>query len=143
MPRAVSVSIAVVILVVCLEQHYAVRLRVAKQSYGVVGGLLKVTETDDVAEGLDGVEYAVSATVCLHQSVHLQVLVHPKRVERLGVKARKEHVDHYQQVQLTVLHPLAHVLVVALETLAAKVIAASELPVVVVHRLLQCVLVCL
>ena len=55
---------------------------------------LQVAEGDDVAVGLDRVEDAVGARVRLDQAMGAQVLVDEQRVERGGVEAGQEHVDH-------------------------------------------------
>ena len=43
-------------------------------------------------------------TVGLNQAVHFQVFIHPQRIQRRGVKAGQEHIDHDQQVKFLVLH---------------------------------------
>ena len=70
---------------------------------------------DDVAVGLDRVQDAVGARVRLDQAVVDQALVDEQRVQRRGVEAGQEHVDHDDQVDLAVLQSLRQVLVVVLE----------------------------
>ena len=60
-----------------------------------------------------------------------QVFVNPQRVERRGVKARQEHVDHDGQIHLALLHAVGQVLVVVLEALGTRVEARGEHRVVV------------
>ena len=60
--------------------------------------------TAEFAEYLDGIENAVCARIGLNQAVHFQVFIHPQRIQRRGVKAGQEHIDHDQQVKFLVLH---------------------------------------
>ena len=99
----------------------------------MVNLVLEVVEAHDVAKGLHAVQDSVGAREGLDEPVVAQVLVHPERVQRGGVKAREEHVDHDEQVELAVLHPQRDVLVVALELVARGVVARAEHPVVVAY----------
>lgn len=63
--------------------------------------------------------------------MRLEVLVGPQGVERCGVKACQEHVDHDHQIQLAFFQPLRQVLVVVLELVGAGVEAGAEQSVVV------------
>ena len=116
------------VLVVGLEDDDAARLGVSEQADRLVDPLGEVAEAHDVAERLDGVEDAVRAGERLDEAVHLQVLVDPQGVERLGVEAGEEHVDDDEHIealrrgQRLAVHILAlqaarHVLVVAVEAL--------------------------
>ena len=89
-----------------LEEDDAAGVLVAEERDRVVCLLLEVTEADDVAEGLDRVEDPVRARIGLQQTVSAQVLVDPERVEGGGVEAGQKHVDHDDEVDLTVLQPL-------------------------------------
>ena len=108
--------VTIVVVIKGSHQHNAAGILVAKQSQTLVGGFFQIAEADDVAAVLHGIQYAVGAAESLQESMHLQVLIHPQRVQRLGIETRQEHVDHNQQVQFAVLHALAHVLVEALES---------------------------
>ena len=66
--------------------------------------------------------------------MHLQVLIHPQSVERLGVKSSKEHSHHDKQVEVVVLHPQRDVLIVVLEFFAADIVFRAEHLVVVGYR---------
>ena len=116
------------VLVVGLEDDDAARLGVAEQADRLVDPLGEVAEAHDVAERLDGVEDAVRARERLDEAVHLQVLVDPQRVERLGVEAGEEHVDDDEHIEalrcgqrlavhVLALHAARDVLVVAVEAL--------------------------
>ena len=50
----------------------------------------------------------------------LEVLVHPKRVERRSVKAREEHIDDDEQIDLALLHALRKILVIILEGIPVR-----------------------
>ena len=68
--------------------------------------------------------------------MHLQVLIYPQGVERLGVKSCQEHSHHDKQVEVVVLHPQRDVLIVVLEFFAADVVFRAEHLVVVGYRYL-------
>ena len=104
---------------------------VAEEGEGVLGCLFEVAEAHDVAGGLERVEDSVGAAVCLHQAVHLQVLVDPEGVDGLGVEAGEEHVDDDEQVQFTHLHLAGDVLVVVVEGVAVGAEVGAEHGVVV------------
>ena len=69
--------------------------------------------------------------------MHPEVLVHPQRVERGGIKPREEHVDDDEKVNLAVLHPERHILVVVLELVGRGVVVGAKHRVVVLDSLLQ------
>ena len=69
--------------------------------------------------------------------MHTQVLIHPKRVERGGVESGEEHVHHYEQINLAVLHAQRHVFIIVLEFLCRCVVACAEHCVVVGYALFQ------
>ena len=114
-----------------MQQDNAAGLSVAKQRNGGIHPLLQVAETDDVAEGLDGVQNAVGAAKSLDEPVHLQVLVHPEGVQGGGVKAGEEHIHHDQQIQFLVFHPQGDILVVILEFVTVGGVVGVEHLVVV------------
>ena len=90
-----------------------------------------------VSECFDGVQNPVRPAEGLDQSVRLQVLVHPQRIQRRCVKACQEHVHHNQQVQFLVLHPKGYVLIVILELVAGRVVGGVEHFVVIVNSRFQ------
>ena len=104
-----------IIFVERLHEHQSARLVIAKDGQTLISGIFQITEADDVTAVLHRIQNSVRTTVGLQQSVHLQVLVHPKRVQRLGVKTRQEHTHYYQDIDLLVLHAERHILVVVLE----------------------------
>jgi hypothetical protein len=53
-----------------------------------------------MAVGLDRIQDAVGARIGLEQPVSTQVFAHPQGVERSGIEAGQEHIDHDHQVQL-------------------------------------------
>jgi len=44
-----------------------------------------------------------------------QVFIHPQGIEGRRVKAGQKHIDHQQNIHLTVFHPLADIFMVILE----------------------------
>jgi len=74
---AFLVLVSEVIIVEAAHQHNAASILIPEQRDGCVNPLLQVTETHNVAEGLDAVQDTVGAAERLNQTVHLQVLVHP------------------------------------------------------------------
>ncbi len=66
-----------------------------------------------------------------------QVLVDPQRVERRGVEAGEEHVDHDHEVDLSPLESQRQILVVVLEPLGGGVEARAEQVVVVLDGVLE------
>ena len=62
-------------MLVRLEQHYASGIPVSEEFERFVGGVLEISEANDVAVGLDGVEDAIGAREGLQQPVCLQWLV--------------------------------------------------------------------
>ena len=65
---------------------------------------MQIAEADDIAKGLDAVQDTVRPAERLNQTVHLQVLVHPKGIQGRGIEARQKHIDHDQQVKFFILH---------------------------------------
>ena len=93
---AVVILIAVIIVRKASEQHDTIGVFIPKQGDGIIGGLLQVPETDDIAIGFYGIEDAVRPGIRLDQSVHFQIFVNPQGVQCSGVKAGQEHIDHDQ-----------------------------------------------
>ena len=143
----VFVVVTAVVGIVIFQEHDTFRRAVAEERDSFVGRLLKISETDDISERLDGVQNPVRARVRLNQAVHSQVFIDPERVERGRVKARQEHIHDNQQVQLAFFHPVGNVLVIVLEFVGTRVEIRVETRVVVgdggvqkvARRLVKCV----
>ena len=69
--------------------------------------------------------------------MHFQVFIHPQRIQRRGVEAGQEHIDHDQQVKFLVLHPQGNILIVILEFVPVCGIVGVEHPVVVTDGRIQ------
>ena len=82
-------------------------------------------------------ENTVGAGKGLDQPVHFQVFIHPQGVERGGVKACKEHIDHDEQVQLLIFHPQGYILVVALKFIPVRGIIGMEQGIVILNGAVQ------
>ena len=115
---AVLCIVSFVVRLKVFEQNNARSILIAEQSNRIIGLLLEVAKTYDIAVGLHRVEYAVGSAVCLYQSVLFKVLIYEQRVERCGIKSSQEHIDHYQQIHLSVLHTQRQVFVVVLKLIA-------------------------
>ena len=76
---------------------------------------MQIAEADDIAVGLDGVQNPVRPGKRPNEAVHLEIFVHPERVERCRVKACQEHIDHDEQIDLPRLDALGQVFVVILK----------------------------
>ncbi len=87
---------------------------------------MKITETYDIPENLNGIEYAVSTRKRLNKSVHFQIFIDPKRVERCRVKAREEHIHHDQQIKFFVLHSQRNILIIVLKFIAISAVVRVE-----------------
>ena len=98
---------------------------------------MQVAEADDIAKGLDAVQDTVRPAERLNQTVHLQVLVHPKGIQGRGIEARQEHIDHDQQVKFLVLHAERYILVVVLEPFAIGRVVRVEHLVVILNGCVQ------
>lgn len=98
---------------------------------------MQIAETDNVAVGLDGVQNPVRPGKRLNEAVHLEIFVHPERVERCRVKARQEHIDHDEQIDLPRLDALGQVFVVILELVRRRVKIDVEGLVVILNRSVQ------
>ena len=55
------------------------------------------------------------ACVFLNESMHLQVLIDPQRIEGRRIKACQEHIHHNQNINLPFLHPLRYIFIIILE----------------------------
>ena len=120
-PSLAIFLIAVIVRIIALEQHNAAGPAVTKKRDRVVGGFLQIAEADDIAVGLDGVQNPVRPGKRLNEAVHLEILVHPERVERCRVKACQEHIDHDEQIDLPRLDTLGQVFVVILKLVRRRV----------------------
>ena len=108
---------------------------------------MQIAETDNVAVGLDGVQNPVRPGKRLNEAVHLEIFVHPERVERCRVKACQEHIDHDEQIDLPRLDALGQVFVVILKLVRRRVKIDMERLVIVLNggvqkiarSLVQCV----
>ena len=69
--------------------------------------------------------------------MHLQVLIHPERVEAFSVEARQEHSHNDEQIDVLVLHSQGEILVVVLKLVGAGVVAGTKLMVVFLDATLQ------
>ena len=94
-------------------------------------------EADDNAVGFNGVQNPVRPGKRLNETVHFKVLVHPERIERRRVKARQEHIDHDEQIDLPRLDALGQVFVVILELVRRRVKIDVERLVIVLNRGVQ------
>lgn len=61
------------------------------------------------------VEYPVGAGIGLDQPVVFEVFIDIEGIEGGAVEAGEEHVDHEQDIDLTVFHPFADVLVIVVK----------------------------
>ena len=134
---SVGILVAKVVILIATHQDDTARFLIAKQRNCIVGALLQIAEANDVAEHLDGIENPVGAGICLNQPVHFQVFIHPQRIQRRGVEAGQEHIDHDQQVKFLVLHPQGNILIVILEFVPVCGIVGVEHPVVVTDGRIQ------
>ena len=119
------------------ENGHATGFRITKERKRFVGGLLQVAETNDVAKGLDAVQYAVGAAVGLQQSVIAQILVNPKGVKRGSIEASEEHIHHKENVNLTVFHSQRHIFIVVGEFVGGCVVTGAKHLVIVLDGSLQ------
>ena len=120
------VVISLEIVVKRAQNGNTTSLRVSEERKSLVGGVFQIAEADNIAELLDAIQYSVCATIRLQQSVISQVLVYPQRVQRCGVKTRKEHVHDQQQVYLSVLHSQRNILIVVGELVGTGVVARTK-----------------
>ena len=98
---------------------------------------MQIAEADDNAVGFNGVQNPVRPGKRLNETVHFKVLVHPERIERRRVKARQEHIDHDEQIDLPRLDALGQVFVVILELVRRRVKIDVERLVIVLNRGVQ------
>ena len=129
--------IAMVIVRIFAQQDNAACIFISKQRNSRIHPLLQVAEADDIAKGLDAVQDTVRPAERLNQTVHLQILIHPKGVQGRGIKACQEHIDHDQQVKLLVLHAERYIFVVILEPFAIGRIVRMEHLIVILNRCIQ------
>ena len=125
------IRVAIVIVGKWAQRHDPVGRSIAETRYGGVCTLLQIAEAYNIAKGLYGVQNAVCARKRLQEPVHLQVLIHPQRIECGGIEARQEHIDHNKQVELLVLHPQGYILIVALEIIAIGAVIGVEHQIIV------------
>ena len=137
MHPALRVGIAVQIIRERPEEDRTARVAVAEQAKGLVGLAGQVTETDNVAKGLDTVEDTVRPGIRLQKAVQPEILIDPQRIERSCVKAGKEHVYDDQNVKFLVLQAQRHVFVVILELLVRRVVASAEHLIVIIDGRVQ------
>ena len=88
---------------------------------------------NEVIAFLDGIQDTIGTRVCLDESVHFQVLVHPQSIQSSCIEAGQEHVDYNQQVQFLVLHTQGYILVVVLECITGSIIVGIKLFIVVIN----------
>ena len=94
---------------------------------------MQIAEADDNAVGFNGVQNPVRPGKRLNEAVHLEIFVHPERVERCRVKACQEHIDHDEQIDLPRLDALGQVFVVILELVRRRVKIDVERLVIVLN----------
>ena len=131
------VHITVVVVRIFAQQNDAARILIAEQRNSRIHPLLQVAEADDIAKGLDAVQDTVRPAERLNQTVHLQVFVHPKGVQRSSIKARQEHIDHDQQVKLFIFHAERYIFIVILEPFSISRVVRVEHLVVVLNGGIQ------
>ena len=131
------IHITVVVVRIFAQQNDAARIFISKQRNSRIHPLLQVAETDDIAKGLDAVQDTVCPAERLNQTVHLQILIHPKGVQGRGIKACQEHIDHDQQVKLLVLHAERYIFVVILESFAIGRVVRMEHLIVILNGCVQ------
>ena len=69
--------------------------------------------------------------------MHSQVFINPQRIQRRGIKTRQKHIHHDQQINLSILHPQAHILVVILESLSTGIIVRTKRCIIITNCTLQ------
>ena len=131
------VHITVVVVRIFAQQNDAASIFISKQRNCRIHPLLQIVEADDIAKGLDAVQDTVRPAERLNQTVHLQVLVHPKGIQGCGIEARQEHIDHDQQVKLFILHAERYIFIVILEPFAIGGVVRMEHLVVILNGGIQ------
>ena len=131
------ILISVVIILKRTHGYQATGILVTEEGKAILHLLFQVTEAYHIAAILHGIEDAVGAAESLQQAVHLQVLVHPKGVQCLGIEAGQEHAYHDEDIQFLVLHAQGNVLVVVGKALGIHTIGCAEHLVIIVDGTCQ------
>ena len=67
----------------------------------------------------------------------LQILIHPKGIERSSVKPRQKHIDYDKQVDFAILHAERNILVIILKLFARRIVIGAEHFVIIADRAFQ------
>ena len=129
---AVGGVVAIIVIAKWTEEDNTSGIFIAKERECAVGFLFEIAEVDDVAAVLYGVENAVSAAIRLQKTVHFEILIDPKSVERFGVEASEEHPDNDNHVELTILDALRNIFVITLEIVAIERVLSAEHAIIIV-----------
>src|SRR5690606_26348069 len=94
-----------------LHDNFLDRILVAKQSYGIICGLLQIPEGYNVSLRFLFIQNSVRSGICLDKAMVLEVFIYKKCVECLTVKAGQKHIDNQQQIYFSMLDPLRNIVV--------------------------------
>ena len=128
---------AIIVVSKWTHKDSAACVLVSEEGERLLCSFFQVSEAYHVATVLDTVQYAVGTAVCLQQTMHLQVLIHPEGVECLGIKTCKEHIDYDKYIYFLVLHAKRQVFIVVLELLARRIILGTKHVVIVLDGSIQ------
>ena len=73
----------------------------------------------------------------MDQAVHLQILVYPQSVERGGIKAGQEHIDHDKQIDFPIFYPHGQVFIIVLELIGRRIKICTECRIVILDCAIQ------
>ena len=131
------ILISVVIILKRAHGYQAAGVFIPKEGKAILHLLFEVAEAYHIAAILHGIQDSVGAAESLQQAMHLQVLVHPKGVQCLGIEAGKKHAYHDEDVYFLVLHAQGNVLVVVGKALGIHTIGCAEHLVIIVDGTCQ------
>ena len=131
------ILISVVIILKRAHGYQAAGILVAEEGKAILHLLFEVAEAYHIAAIFHGIQDAVGAAESLQQAMHLQVLVHPKGIQGLGIEAGQEHAYHDEDVYFLVLHAQGNVLVVVGKALGIHTVGSAESLVIIVDGTCQ------
>src|SRR5699024_10325455 len=96
----------IAVVVIRLKDNYVIRLSITKACNSLLNLIVQVAVADNIARCLLRAKNPIRARKCLDKAMPAQILIHIQRVECLGIKASKEHIEHDHKIKLSVLHAL-------------------------------------
>ena len=112
---AIRIRIAFIVVLEAAHKHDASGIFIPEERNRTIHPFRKISKADDISKRLHRIQNAVRPGKRLNEPMHLEILIHPERIQRRRIEASEEHIHHDEQIQLLILHAERDIFVIILE----------------------------